>query len=72
MCSSDLEDPDASQWRSVEGRLAARYARLDAARLLEGRSGQPRVLLRLIPQQLIAWRGLLRPGPSPLANLRQA
>src|SRR5207302_1274942 len=38
-----VEDPDASLWRSVEGRLAARYARLDAARLLEGRTGQPRV-----------------------------
>ena len=56
----------------MEGRLAARYARLDAARLLEGRSGQPRVLLRLIPQQLIAWRGLLRPGPPSLASVRQA
>jgi DNA-binding transcriptional ArsR family regulator len=56
-----VEDPDASQWRSVEGRLAARYARLDAARLLEGRPGQPRVLLRLVPERLIAWRGLLRP-----------
>jgi DNA-binding transcriptional ArsR family regulator len=67
-----VEDPDASQWRSVEGRLAARYARLDAARLLEGRSGQPRVLLRLIPQELIAWRGLLRPGPPPLAAARPA
>ena len=28
--------------------------------------------LRLIPQQLIAWRGLLRPGPPALAKLRQA
>jgi IclR helix-turn-helix domain/Pyridoxamine 5'-phosphate oxidase len=55
------EDIDGSQWRSVEGRLAARYARLDAARMLEGRSGQPRALLRLAPERLIAWRGLLRP-----------
>src|SRR5258708_6047004 len=63
-----VEDPDASQWRSVEGRLAARYARLDAARLLEGRPGQPRVLLRLAPERLIAWRGLLRPVvPSAVA-----
>ena len=53
--------PGRQRWRSVEGRLAARYARLDAARLLEGRSGQPRVLLRLEPERLIAWRGLLRP-----------
>jgi hypothetical protein len=58
-----VDDPDASQWRSVEGRLAARYARLDPSRLLEGRSGQSR-LLRLVPQELIAWRGLLRP-PQP-------
>ena len=57
-----VSDPGASQWRSVEGRLAARYARLDAARMLEGRHGQPRVLLRLVPERLIAWRGLLRPA----------
>jgi DNA-binding transcriptional ArsR family regulator len=74
-----VDDPDASQWRNVEGRLAARYARLDAARLLEARPGQSRVLLRLVPQQLIAWRGLLRPVPhagsastsaAPLQELR--
>jgi DNA-binding IclR family transcriptional regulator len=59
---------DASLWRSVEGRLAARYARLDAARVLEGRSGQPRVLLRLKPEHLIAWRGLLRPAPAGSAR----
>ncbi len=63
-----VEDPDASQWRTVEGRLAARYARLDPARLLEGRTGQRPKLLKLAPQQLIAWRGLLRPIPaSPIA-----
>jgi len=55
------DDSDDGQWRTVEGRLAARYARLDAARLLEGRPGQSRMLLRLVPEQLIAWRGLLRP-----------
>jgi DNA-binding IclR family transcriptional regulator len=64
-----VDDPDASQWRSVEGRLAARYARLDPSRLLEGRSGQSRTLLRLFPQQLIAWRGLLRPQqPAAIAT----
>jgi len=63
-----VDDPDASQWRSVEGRLAARYARLDPSRLLEGRSAQSRRLLRLTPQHLIAWRGLLRPQqPASLA-----
>jgi DNA-binding transcriptional ArsR family regulator len=66
-------DPGASQWRSVEGRLAARYARLDAARMLEGRHGQPRVLLRLVPERLIAWRGLLRPAAASSGNtLRSA
>jgi DNA-binding transcriptional ArsR family regulator len=59
-----VDDPDASQWRSVEGRLAARYARLDPSRLLEARAGQSRTLLRLVPQHLIAWRGLLRPGAA--------
>jgi hypothetical protein len=67
-----VEDGDGSQWRSVEGRLAARYARLDPARLLEGRSGQARTLLRLLPQQLIAWRGLLRPGRPATTTLRTA
>jgi DNA-binding IclR family transcriptional regulator len=55
-----VDDPDGSQWRTVEARLAARYARLDAARLLGGRA-EPRALLRLAPARLIAWRGLLRP-----------
>lgn len=83
-----VDDPDASQWRSVESRLAARYARLDAARMLEGGSGHPRVLLRLVPARLIAWRGLLRPvaagsraatplaaagsAAAPVASLRAA
>ena len=64
-------DAGAGQWRSVEGRLAARYARLDAGRLLEGPHGQPRVLLRLVPERLIAWRGLLRPvAAGPAQRLR--
>jgi DNA-binding transcriptional ArsR family regulator len=69
-----VDDSDGLRWRSVEGRLAARYARLDPARLLEGRSAQSRLLLRLAPQQLIAWRGLLRPvGVQPAgAALRTA
>jgi hypothetical protein len=66
-----VDDPDASQWRSVEGRLAARYARLDPSRLLEARPG-PRTLLRLVPQQLIAWRGLLRPAQPSATALRTA
>jgi DNA-binding transcriptional ArsR family regulator len=67
------DDADGSRWRSVEGRLAARYARLDAARLLEGRSGQPRVLLRLVPERLTGWRGLLRPvGVTPASRERHA
>jgi nitroimidazol reductase NimA-like FMN-containing flavoprotein (pyridoxamine 5'-phosphate oxidase superfamily) len=59
---SPVDDPDGSQRQAVEARLAARYARLDAAWLLEGRSVQQRMLLRLQPQRLIAWRGLLRPA----------
>ncbi|HLZ26323.1 MAG TPA: pyridoxamine 5'-phosphate oxidase family protein [Chloroflexota bacterium] len=70
--SSTADDFDAGQWRTVEGRLAARYARLDAARLLEGRRGQSRILLRLVPEQLIAWRGLLRPvAPAYSASGRR-
>ena len=57
-----VDDADAAQWRTVEGRLAARYARLDAARLLAGRPGMQRALLRLVPERLIAWRGLVRPS----------
>jgi DNA-binding transcriptional ArsR family regulator len=67
-----VEDADASQWRSVEGRLAGRYSRLDAARLLASRPGQARVLLRLVPERLIAWRGLVRPGLERAALLRDA
>jgi len=55
------DDPDGSQWRAVEARLAARYARLVPERLLGQRAGQVRPLLRLVPERLIAWRGLLRP-----------
>jgi DNA-binding transcriptional ArsR family regulator len=61
------DDSDPGQWRTIEGRLAARYARLDAARLLEGRPGQSRILLRLVPEHLIAWRGLLRPVAAAAA-----
>ena len=56
-----VDDADGAQWRAVQARLAGRYARLDAARLLEARLDQPRVLLRLEPARLIAWRGLVRP-----------
>ena len=69
---ASVQDPDASQWRSVEGRLAARYARLDPARLLEVRPGHSRALLRLIPQQLIAWHGLLRPAQPSLRSAQTA
>jgi hypothetical protein len=68
---SGSPDVDGGQWRTIEGRLAARYARLDAARLLEGRRGQSRILLRLVPEHLIAWRGLLRPvAPAYAASGR--
>jgi hypothetical protein len=65
-----VEDEDGSRWRSIEGHLAARYARLDAGRLLAGRADQRRVLLRLLPERLIAWRGLVRPAPSHAREAR--
>ncbi|MBV9543392.1 MAG: helix-turn-helix domain-containing protein, partial [Chloroflexi bacterium] len=55
------DDTDGSRWRAVEARLAARYARLDALRLLGAQRDHVGVLLRLEPEQLIAWRGLVRP-----------
>ena len=58
-----VDDPDGRLRQRVEARLAARYARLQAARHLR----QPRGLLRLVPQRLIAWRGLLH-APSPDAQ----
>jgi DNA-binding transcriptional ArsR family regulator len=71
--SSTGDDFDVGQWRIVEGRLAARYARFDLARVLEGRPGQSRTLLRLVPEHLIAWRGLLRPvGQAASSALRAA
>jgi DNA-binding transcriptional ArsR family regulator len=71
------DDPDDSRWRAVEARLAARYARLDALRLLGAQRGQAGVLLRLEPEQLIAWRGLVRPlstlsAPAPAATEQSA
>jgi DNA-binding IclR family transcriptional regulator len=56
-----VHDAAGMHWQAVEARLASRYARLDAARLLAGRPDTPRTLLRLEPERLIAWRGLLRP-----------
>ncbi|HEX8969027.1 MAG TPA: helix-turn-helix domain-containing protein [Chloroflexota bacterium] len=65
-----VDEPDPGQWRTVQGRLAARYARLDPGRLLEAPAGQSRTLLRLVPQHLIAWRGLVRPSDPPVSPLR--
>lgn len=67
-----VDELDAGLWRAVEGRLAARYAQLDPARLLEARPGTSRVLLRLAPERLIAWRGLLRAVAPVSAVSRQA
>ena len=72
-----VHDADASRWRSLENSLASRYARLDAGRLLGSRSSAERVLLKLVPERLIAWRGLVRPtsvlhspaAPSTLATV---
>ena len=62
-----VTDPDGTQRRSVEARLTARYARLDAARHLASRRG-PQLVLRLRPERLIAWRGLLRATPGAVAG----
>lgn len=66
-----VDDPDGTQREAVEARLTARYARLDAARHLAGRLGHPRGVLRLVPQRLIAWRGLLH-APTPSPDTREA
>jgi PPOX class probable F420-dependent enzyme len=55
-----LDSPTGEQWRAVTDQLAARYVGCDATRHLAPRSDQPRQLLRLVPERLIAWRGLLR------------
>jgi hypothetical protein len=71
-------ETDSDQWGRVEARLAARYARLDAARMLAGlgsvvaRQHPTRVLLRLQPDELIAWRGLVRPRAAVAAASQEA
>jgi DNA-binding IclR family transcriptional regulator len=67
-----IDNADPNQWRSVERHLAERYARLDPARLLGARSPQTTSLLRLSPQQLIAWRGLVRPPSTSIRPARTA
>ena len=60
-----VEDPSGTKWRDIELQLAERYSAFDAARQPAGPS-QRRAPLRLVPEQLIAWRGLLRhPGSAP-------
>lgn len=51
------DDADGGLWRAVAADLAARYAGCGAARPGETTGGS---LLRLLPERLIAWRGLLR------------
>lgn len=53
-----VDDPDGTLWRRLAGRLARRYAGLDAARHLAG-SQIDRQTLRLPPERVITWRGLL-------------
>jgi coenzyme F420-0:L-glutamate ligase/coenzyme F420-1:gamma-L-glutamate ligase len=70
-----VEDADGSRWRSVEGRLAGRYARLDAARMLAGRADHRRVLLRLAPErQVFAVPGIgeVEPGSDLAAEILSA
>jgi len=63
----EVNDPSGEHWSAIEAQLAARYAGFDAARepLVGGRGR----LLRLEPEHLIAWRGLLRhPNLPPLPD----
>ena len=53
-----VDDPDGGQARHVASELATRYAGCGAARPGEAPTDGP--LLRLVPERLIAWRGLLR------------
>ena len=63
----EVDDPAGEHWSAVEAQLAARYAGFDAAR--EPFVGGRRRLLRLEPEHLIAWRGLLRhPNLPPLPD----
>ncbi len=63
-----VDDPSGVHWRRIAPRLALRYA--GAGRHLDEHASRPRHLLRLVPERLIAWRGLLR-HPSPSANRHQ-
>jgi hypothetical protein len=63
----EVDDPSGARWAEIEAQLAARYAGFDAARE-PAAAGRGR-LLKLTPERLIAWRGLLRypklpPGPD--------
>ena len=64
---SPVEDAEAGFRQAVEMRLAARYARLAVGR----HPGQPRALLRLEPQQLIAWRGLVHVATGKTEGLEE-
>lgn len=55
---AEVEDPSGDALGTVEALLAARYAAFDAAREPAG-AGRGR-LIKLVPERLIAWRGLLR------------
>ena len=63
----EIHDPTGAHWAEIEAQLSARYAGFDAARE-PAAAGRGR-LLKLTPDRLIAWRGLLRypklpPGPE--------
>jgi hypothetical protein len=53
-----VDDPDASQAHVVAAELAGRYVGCGARRPDDSSLDGP--LLRLVPERLIAWRGLLR------------
>lgn len=54
----EMAEPCPERWAAVEQQLSARYAGFDAVREPSTAAGGR--LLRLRPERLIAWRGLLR------------
>jgi DNA-binding IclR family transcriptional regulator/nitroimidazol reductase NimA-like FMN-containing flavoprotein (pyridoxamine 5'-phosphate oxidase superfamily) len=68
---AEVDDPSGEHWSAIEAQLAARYAGFDDAR--EPASVGRGRLLRLAPERLIAWRGLLRhPKLPPLPDRPEA
>ena len=55
-----VDDPGGTEWQAIQAQLAARYAGFRALHQRGDMRNPPAQLLRLVPERLIAWRGLLR------------